>query len=108
MSLGEVEVTKENRHKVFVLFLKGILKVPNRNREVFLHTIRSIATIDCPFLILRVLLSRGLRMSESPMVVKNIVALLYHAQTVVNYLRWQHQAHQLRKMNQRALRAFDS
>lgn len=106
--LNEAEVTKENRHKLFILFMKGMIGVPTKNFETLVHAVRSLVTIDCPFFAIRILLGHGMRILESPLVVKNVVCILFHSQTVAQYFRWKSRIRELRLENMRMLKAFDA
>lgn len=106
--LNEAEVTKENRHKIFILFMKGMLGMPTKNFESLLHAVRSLVTMDVPFLAIRLVLGHGLRIFESPMIIKNITCVLYHSFTVIQYFGWKNRIRQLRRENMQTLRAFDA
>lgn len=106
--LNQAEITKENKHKIFILFMKGMFQMPTKNFETLIHATRALVTIDCPFFAIRLVLGHGLRIMESPMIIKNIVCILYHSQTVAQYFSWKNRVSQLRRENARMLKAFDA
>mmetsp|Transcript_20167 Transcript_20167/g.44732 ORF Transcript_20167/g.44732 Transcript_20167/m.44732 type:complete len:303 (-) Transcript_20167:79-987(-) len=82
-----VPVTPVNHYKVFYLFMRNELPHPNTNAHAALLAGLSMALVDAPLLILRLVSFFGLCIFPSGMVIKNCVCLGYHS--VVLYLCFQ-------------------
>eukprot|EP00747_Dinoflagellata_sp_TGD_P185380 gnl/TRDRNA2_/TRDRNA2_41919_c0_seq1.p1 gnl/TRDRNA2_/TRDRNA2_41919_c0~~gnl/TRDRNA2_/TRDRNA2_41919_c0_seq1.p1 ORF type:complete len:739 (-),score=141.97 gnl/TRDRNA2_/TRDRNA2_41919_c0_seq1:58-2274(-) len=105
---AEVLVTPENRHEVFILFMRGRRGMPRSNLETMLRSLLSLVLVDLPFLAVRVGVVVVLRVGASPLAAKNAACLACHVHTVVRYIRWRWRVWRLLRRDGKALRALDA
>jgi len=105
--VNEMRVTPDNRHKIFLLFLKLQLRMPNRNLEALCNSLRSLFLLDLPFVVLRVLIWCCVGIPVSPLFLKNIGCSAYYIAVVMKFCRWRAHALRLRKDNRPLVKSFE-
>mmetsp|Transcript_112956 Transcript_112956/g.319436 ORF Transcript_112956/g.319436 Transcript_112956/m.319436 type:complete len:738 (-) Transcript_112956:156-2369(-) len=103
----ELRVTEENRHKVFVLYMRRQLPMPGRNWRSVLRCSVSLLTVDIPFLLVRIAVAVSLHVPPSPMATKNAACIVYYMRTLLRLRSWRNRTRALRHEHARVVKAFE-
>eukprot|EP00927_Polykrikos_kofoidii_P031713 TRINITY_DN27214_c0_g1_i1.p1 TRINITY_DN27214_c0_g1~~TRINITY_DN27214_c0_g1_i1.p1 ORF type:complete len:834 (-),score=154.58 TRINITY_DN27214_c0_g1_i1:203-2704(-) len=103
----DVVTSPEERHDMFIQFLRGKVSPSLRNTRTLFVASASILLVDAPLLVLRVVLAQMLSIAPSPFVTKNIVGLACHGHTALRFIRWRRRFRVLRRRHASSCQAVE-